>query len=173
MRIPGWSRVVVRIGAGALLLQTGCGLPQSLGLLGTNGTDAQALAHKTPPAVVPVVPGPPPNFTDQISLMSQRLASTEDDRKTLAARLQQAEMQLEEKDQALAAVGHEILAATEEVARTRDELRRFKGEMEALRNRLKNAEKEDRATLESIIKMLEHMLEQDKRPADPTPKPIE
>jgi septal ring factor EnvC (AmiA/AmiB activator) len=171
MRSRGCCRTARWIGALAFVLNSGCCVPHWLGLAG-DSADARALTHKQMAPVLPVDPiPPPPTPSDQISLMSQRLASAEDDRKVLATRLQQAETLLEEKEQALFVTGKEIQAATEEVGRTRADLQRFKQEMESLRGRLKNIEKEDRETLESIIRMLEQMLDQDKAKKQPAPAP--
>jgi chromosome segregation ATPase len=111
-------------------------------------------------------PAPPPGpreagMSEQVALMSQRLAANEDDRKVLAGRLEMLENQLAEKDRALTQANREVQEATEQIARTRRELQSWKQDMSALRDRLGSAEKDNRATLESIIHTLEQILQRD------------
>jgi hypothetical protein len=104
-------------------------------------------------------------MNDQISLMSQRLASTEDDRKVLASRMHMLEVQLEEKDKALASAAREIQECTAKLVSTRNELAQWQKDMKTLRDRYRTMEKDNRETLEATIKTLEQYLERDKSPA--------
>jgi hypothetical protein len=118
-------------------------------------------------------------MNEQISMMSQRLASAEDDRKVLASRLHLIETQLEEKEKALAMATREIQESTAQVVRARNELQQWKKDTKGLRDRVATMEKENRETLETMVKTLEQVLERDgdvsKRPdlplADPLPMP--
>lgn len=101
---------------------------------------------------------------EQFAQMSQRIASVEDDRKTLATRLQMVEAQLDEKEKALAAATREIQEATAQVVRTRNDLQQWKKDMAALRDKLGSMDKEHRDTLEAIIRTLEQVIEQDRAP---------
>lgn len=110
-------------------------------------------------------PGPggaPGQFNEQIALMSQRLANTEDDKKALNTRLRQLENQLRDKDRALMQASFEIQEATGQIGRTREELNRWKQEMETLRGKLRNVENDNKTTLEAIIRTLEQFLDREK-----------
>lgn len=102
---------------------------------------------------------PPPN--EQFSQMAQRLASLEDDRRVFAARAQQLENQLRDKDKALVQASVEIQEATAQIAKTREELQRWKLEMESVRGKLRNVERDNKTTLEAIIRTLEQFLERE------------
>ena len=94
-------------------------------------------------------------------MMSQRVASAEDDRKALAARLQLVEQELFEKEKAFARGAQEIQEATQQVQNARKEMQRWKQESEALRAKLQSIEKENRETLESVIHSMEQVVERD------------
>ena len=96
--------------------------------------------------------------------LTQKLVTSEEEKKTLAARVQQLELTVEEKEKAQVQATQEIKAATEEVARARSELQRWKQQVVALREKLGSAEKENLETLSSIVGVLEKMMDQDRRP---------
>jgi hypothetical protein len=98
----------------------------------------------------------PPN--ERISLLTQRLAADEDDKKVLAARLEQVAAQLDEKERALGLANREIKDATAQIVRARNELQNWKKDAAALRDKMGTMEKENRDTLETIIKTLEKTL---------------
>jgi len=98
--------------------------------------------------------------------LTKRLEAVEEERKSLSMRVQQLENSLEEKDKALAQASREMQAAGEELAHARDELQRWKQLTVALRDKLGGAEKENLATLQSIVSCLEQVMEHDK-PAEP------
>ncbi len=101
--------------------------------------------------------------------LTHKLTAVEDEKKTLGMRVQQLEASLEEKDKALAQISKEVQAASEEIARSREELQRWKQQAAALRDKLGGAEKDNLATLQSIVSYLERMSEQDKRPEEKHP----
>ncbi len=105
----------------------------------------------------------PPN--EQISLISQRLMAAEDDRKVLVARVQLLENQVDDKERLLTAAKQEIQEATAQIVKTRNELQQWKKDMTALRDKLGGMEKENRETLETMIRTLEQILDRDKAPA--------
>lgn len=121
-----------------------------------------------PPQGMPPNPNlPPPGFAspDQISFMQQRLHSIEDEKKSYAARVQQLEVQLRDKDQAVVQTGFEVQESTKQLKRTREEVLRWKNEMDDLRARLRTIERENKGTLEAILKTLEqHLGENTKEP---------
>jgi hypothetical protein len=94
----------------------------------------------------------------------QRLSFTEDQRKTLDLRVRQLQTVVESKDRALIQATQEVLAANEEVAQTRADMERWKKEMTALRDRLRNSEKDNMATLQSIVALMEQMVDHSKKP---------
>jgi Trp operon repressor len=120
---------------------------------GTAGAPSPGTAH--PLAAVEVHP-------ERLAELTQRLAVSEDERKALAARAQLLETALEDKEKALAQVGKEIQSSRDEVTRVRAELQRSRQEITDIRNRLRSAEKDNLATLQSIVSMLEQMVEPDK-----------
>jgi hypothetical protein len=152
----------------AALLFCGCSLLDSWGGSHGPGADAHPGSQGDPhgqhgplsPDHGPPMP-PQPGMGEQIALVSERLAATEDDRKILAARLQQMQDLLIEKDRALIVVTREVQEATSQVAHTRAELQEWKREMAKLRDRAGSAEKDSKATLESVIRTLEQLLERD------------
>jgi hypothetical protein len=117
-------------------------------------------AHPDP--AMPLHQPRPLPMNEQISQMSQRLASADDDRKVLASRLHMVETQLEEKEKALAVAMREIQDATAQVVRTRNDLQQWKKDTKALRDNLGNLEKDNRETMETMIKTLEQVLERDR-----------
>jgi hypothetical protein len=181
MSIMAFRKWTAPFGALILCLIAGC---QSLGGL-FGGSPGQGPA--APPGVAKAGPSSPipdagqreqlaamqakgmmmtPN--DQISLMSQKLAASEDDRKVLAAHLENVMAQLDEKDKALALATREVQEATAQIVRTRNDLQVWKKDALAMRDKVGNMEKEQRELLETIIKTLEKSLERDPaKMADP------
>ena len=105
----------------------------------------------------------PPN--EQVSIMAQRLASAEDDRKVLLARVQILETQLDDRQRALDLARNEIQEATGAIVKTRNDLQQWKKDMAALRDKMGVMEKDNRDTLETMIRTLETILDRDKAPA--------
>lgn len=113
----------------------------------------------------PPPPGPPPY--EQLSLVSQRLALTEDEVKVAKTRLQLTEAQLQEREQALGVAQQEIEAARKSLSQAQEEVQRWRKELEALRRQLKKTEDENKHTLEAIIRLLEEMLGAEPKPKKP------
>jgi ABC-type transporter Mla subunit MlaD len=114
---------------------------------------AQAAAKGLPPP-----PGPSP---DQISQLLQRLASVEDDRKIQAARLNQVETQLRDKDQAVIRATYEIQDSTAQMKKAREDVLRWKTEMDDLRGKLRTIEQENKLTLDAILRTLEQYIDKE------------
>jgi hypothetical protein len=112
------------------------------------------------PMITPTQPPPAP-LGEQITQMAQRVASADDDRKALTARLQLLEEQLTEKDKALVHGNLEVREATQQVQAVRQEIHRWKQESESLRAKLQNSEKENRETLEAVIRSMEQVVDRD------------
>ncbi|MBX9677693.1 MAG: hypothetical protein K2X38_02935 [Gemmataceae bacterium] len=116
-----------------------------------------ALANQgRPPMVMPNV------SSNDVSLMLQKMSAIEDDRKTMSGKLQQVEVQMREKDQAIVQATYEIQESTKQIRRTRDEMQNWKQEMDDMRGKLRNVERENRQTLETVVKTLESYLDRDK-----------
>jgi hypothetical protein len=110
------------------------------------------VANGANPAKPALPPGPP---NEQLSVMLQKLATLEDDRKAYSAKLQQTESQLRDKDQMVYQASYEIQESTKQLRKTREEMQRWKQEMDDLRTKVRSLEKENRTTLESVLKALE------------------
>jgi chromosome segregation ATPase len=143
-------------GAGGAAHDGGLAAPWQGGAARTGGKLGQAPAV---PAQQLTSPAP---ANEQISLMSNRLQATEDDRRVLAARLQQLESRLQEKEKVIVLSNYEVQEAARQVSQTRDELKRWKQEMETLRTQLRSSEKENKGTLETMIRTLEQFMEREK-----------
>ena len=124
----------------------------------------------------PPLPPNPGAHSEQISFMNQRLAASEDDKKVLQARVRQLEGQLRDKDRALAQASQDIQDTTQQIARTREELQRWKQELLNLRGKLQNVERDNKATLEAIIRTLEQFIDRErevsKTPEGPVLEPM-
>jgi len=121
-----------------------------------------ALAGQSrPPVVMPNV------SANDLSLMLQKMSAIEDDRKTMAGKLQQVEVQMRDKDNAIVQATYEIQESTKQIRRTRDEMQTWKQEMDEMRSKVKNVERDNRQTLEGVVKALESFLDREK-PAPPS-----
>lgn len=116
----------------------------------------------TPP-IPPGAPGVMPP-AEQISLLAQKLSASEDERRALASRLHQVEVSLTEKNQTVVQAGYEVQESTKQMKRTREELERWRKEMDDMRTKFRTVERENRATLETILKALEQNAERQERP---------
>jgi hypothetical protein len=105
----------------------------------------------------------------QAADLSQKLAELQDENKSLLARLQGVQMLLEERERAVLASRGEVQTATQEVARAREEMTRCRHEIASLREHTRVAGKENQASLQSLVNVLESMLDrgssEDKAPA--------
>jgi hypothetical protein len=104
----------------------------------------------------------PGAFNEQLSSLTQQLRASDDERKVWSARVKQLEGQLRDKDRALSQATFEIQEATAQVTKTREELQRWKQELEAVRGKLRSAERDNKTTLEAIIRTLEQFLERER-----------
>ncbi len=122
---------------------------------------------------VPVVPYPPEPYYDQVSAMRQQWAGAADRIQLLTAKLQQAEKVLHDRDQALVEGARETHDAQQEIDRTRKEIERWKKDVLSLRGRVHALEKENRDTLEMVIRTIERMMQEKQAPRGelvPAPK---
>jgi hypothetical protein len=123
-----------------------------------------------PAPILPLNLTPPESPQDAISLLSQRLAANDDERKVLAARLAQIELVLREKEKALDEAREEITGATNEIAKARAELRAYKQQVEELREKLRAAEKKNDELMEKSLEIMRKAEQERERPlVPPTP----
>jgi chromosome segregation ATPase len=175
----------LRLGAASLFFTPGCMAP-SWGFFSRPApapvavaAAPEAMAARTKPTVTGSQLNLKPDETaaERALELTHKLTAAEEEKKALTMRVQQLETSLDEKDKALVQVAKEVQAASEEIARSREELQRWKQQVTALREKLGGAEKDNLATLQSIVSYLEHMTEQDKRPevkqADKEPEQTE
>jgi hypothetical protein len=112
----------------------------------------------------------------QAADLAQRLADTRDESKILAARLQEFQAQIDEKNLALAAAKSEVRRVTEEIKQTREQIDHWTREVGNLRVRAETAEKENQASLKALSQLVEMMIVQEtaragKPPAAPLSAP--
>ena len=146
-----------------MVLASGC-MPQVNPGAGSNAQPQEPRY----PAMRPTVTGARLNLaqgetaTDRALMLTQKLAASEEERKTLTARVEQLKAAVDEKDKALLQASRDVLSACEEVSHTRNELQQWKQEMMALRDKLHGTEKENMTNLQSIISLLEKFMEKEK-----------
>src|SRR5579864_3948112 len=178
MRKVASYRLALAIGGLVLIQACGCNLIPFSGKdggdtgfantrTGKNGPGPQD-KQLTPSGKNDFLLPPPTPLNEQAAVMNQKLGASEDDRKVLAARLQQMDIQLQEKEKAIVLANYEIKEAAKQVALTREELKRWKEEMDTLRGQLRNVEKENKGTLEAIIRTLEQFMDREKEKAPET-----
>lgn len=92
--------------------------------------------------------------------LKEKLNAAEEEKKVITARLLLLETALADKDRALRATEQEVQSATDELIKARKELENWRVQVLNLRDKLRNAEKENLATLQSIVSVLEQLLEQ-------------
>ncbi len=137
--------------------------PAQTGGVAAAGASAPILPLNLTPAESP---------QDAISLLSQRLAANDDDRKVLAARLAQVETTLQEREKALDDAREVIGNADTEVTRSRAEIKRLRSQVDDMRDKLRGAEKDKKELLEKTEKALELLERCEKeRAATPAPAP--
>jgi hypothetical protein len=153
-----WSALV-------LMLAGGC-MPPVANNPNSNGSSPPQEPRY--PAMRPTVTGAQLNLaqgetaTDRALMLTQKLAAVEEERKNLAARVEQLKTAVEEKDKALLQASRDVLTACEEVSHTRTDLQGWKQEMVVLRDKLHGTEKENMTNLQSIISLLEKFMNKDK-----------
>jgi hypothetical protein len=174
-----------RFGLSAALLASGCMGQSQSGFLGLNTSAQQARPQGGFGPVGPggpTPPGPPAGPPGPVNLagynqlaeyqaadLSQKLAELQDENKSLLARLQGMQVLLEERERAALAARGEVQSATQEVAHARQEVTRCRQEIASLREHLRTADKENQASMQSLVKMLESMLD---RGSPPTEAPV-
>jgi hypothetical protein len=118
----------------------------------------------------PAGPGGPPETEAIVAAeYAHKLSTLEEERNALVLHVQHLQTTLVDKDKALLAAGQEVQAAAAEVERSRADMQKWKNEIDQLREMLRTSEKENAATLQSVVGLLEQMT-QDRQP-DPYGKP--
>lgn len=182
MRTERWLRTLSALGLSVAFLASGCASPSN-----STGSPASALAARPPGGFVPVGPGGPTPPTKpggppgpvnlagynqlaeyQAADLSQKLAELQDENKSLLARLQGIQGLMEERERAALTARSEAQAAAKEVAQTRQELARCRQEIANLRELVRAADKESQASLQSLVGVLESMLDRGTPPALPS-----
>jgi chromosome segregation ATPase len=90
--------------------------------------------------------------------LTRKLNAAEEEKKLLALRVHQLEGELDGSKNSQAQLARDVQTATEEVKRTRAEMQQWRPQMLALQEQLKNAEKENMATLRAVVSSLEDMV---------------
>jgi len=174
----GWRWALAALGVSGTLLACGClqsGMP---------GSGLSAMSAHPPGGVGPVgqggptpngAPGSPPGPVNlagynqlaeyQAADLSQKLAELQDENKSLMARLQGVQQLLEERERAVVAGHVEVQAVTQEVARARQEINRCRQEIAGLREQARAADRENQASLQSMLNMVETLLDRANPPA--------
>jgi septal ring factor EnvC (AmiA/AmiB activator) len=160
MRTHRHYRRCRRTGLLALVLVCGCAMPP----MGPQGDTGFAAGFRGPKSSIQPPPPQIASPNEQVAQMAQRLAVNDDDRKVMAARLQQAETQLHEKEKMVVLANYEVQEAVREVKQTREEMVRYRQEMEQLRAQLYSVERENKGTLEAVIHTLEQFMDRERVP---------
>jgi hypothetical protein len=106
----------------------------------------------------------------QAADVSQKLAELQDENRSLLARMQGLQGLLEERERAVLSSRGEVQTASQEVARARQEIARCRGEIASLREHTRAADKENQASLQALVNVLESMLEPGAAAANPSVK---
>ena len=158
-------RLLAAVWISALLV--GC---ETFGKLPGNECSLKRGSCGLPAAEGPVVPfNPDASPYALITDLNELLAAANDDKKALVARLTYSEAQILEKEEALSSAKLEVEQSLGEVIKAREDFQQLQREILALRTRLRAAEKENKDVLESVIRLLDQMLE--RQPNEPTTKP--
>jgi hypothetical protein len=127
----------------------------------------------------PTPPGPPVGPPGPVNLagynqlaeyqaadLSQKLAELQDENKALLARLQGLQGLLEERERAVLTSRGEVQTATQEVAQARQELTRCRQEIASLREHVRAADKENQESMQSLVKVLESLIDRGNPPGN-------
>lgn len=182
MRVKKVLDKLIGLGLSAILLASGCLNQSQQGShgLGLSSNQARPLGGFGPVGPGgPTPPGPPVGPPGPVNLagynqlaeyqaadLSQKMAELQDENKSLIARLQGVQGLLEERERAVLASRSEVQAATQEVAHARQEVTRCRQEIASLREHISAADKENQASMQSLVKMLESMLDHNSPPTD-------
>jgi hypothetical protein len=163
----------------AIVLASGC-----LGQSGTSGLGNGSVQARPQGGFGPVGPGGPTpgapceppgpvNLASYSQLaeyqaadLLQKLAELQDENKSLLARLQGVQGLLEERERAVLLSRGEVQAAAQEVAHARQEVTRCRQEIASLREHIRTADKENQASMQSLVNVLESMLDRGSPPAE-------
>ncbi len=163
----------------AIVLASGC-----VGQYGSPGHGNGALQARPqggfgpvgPGGPTPGAPGGPPGPVNlagynqlaeyQAADLSQKLAELQDENRSLLARLQGVQGLLEERERAILLSRGEVQTATQEVAHARQEVTRCRQEIASLREHIRTADKENQASMQSLVKVLESMLDHGSPPTE-------
>ena len=143
-------------------------------------------APGVPPAPVAyetqAIPGAPPGVvgsrlqiapgetaTARALELSAQLEAIANEKQGLATHVRELHAALEERDKRLAQATADVNAAREELARARTELERWKAEMAGLREKLRAADKENVATLQTTVSLLQQLLSREDETDAPAP----
>lgn len=131
----------------------------------------------------PTPPGPPAGPPGPVNLagynqlaeyqaadLSQKLAELQDENKSLVARLQGVQALLEERERAVLSARGEVQTATQELALARQEVTRCRQEIASLREHIRAADKENQDNMQSLVKVLESVIDRGGAPANPPGK---
>lgn len=182
MRSNRWRREMGACSFLAALLASGCVAHPQNSLPNLN---ASSMAARPPGGFGPVGPGGPTppgpsggppgpvNLAGynqlaeyQAADLSQKLAELQDENKALLARLQGVQSLLEERERAVLSSRGEVQTATQEVAQARQELTRCRQEIASLRENIRAADKENQESMQSLVKLLESMIDRGASPGN-------
>jgi hypothetical protein len=182
MSLIPWRRKLKVLGLSAAVAASGCFSQSQCGL---PALDKSSWAARPPGGFGPVGPGGPTppgpsggppgpvNLAGynqlaeyQAADLSQKVAELQDENKSLLARLQGVQALLEERERAVLASRGEVQTATQEVTQARQEVMRCRQEIASLREHLRAADKENQASMQSLVKVLESMLDRSNAPAN-------
>jgi predicted nuclease with TOPRIM domain len=104
--------------------------------------------------------------TDRAVELARKLEDAERDKQVLSKRIAELDATVASRNRALEEAGREVLAAREELMRSRAELEGWQQEMQGLREKLRSADKENLATLQATVSLLQHMLGPDEAPSE-------
>jgi hypothetical protein len=160
----------------AIFLASGCFNQSQSGFSGLDNGSLQARPQGGFGPVGRGGPGGPPGLVNlagynplaeyQATDLSQKLEELRDENRSLLARLQGVQGLLEERERAVLLSRGEVQAATQEVAHARQEVTRCRQEIAGLRERIRAADKENQDSMQSLVKMLESMLDRGRPPAE-------
>ncbi|MGH7169587.1 MAG: hypothetical protein ACRELG_04830 [Gemmataceae bacterium] len=171
-----YRRTLAALGLSGVLLSGGClnstGGPGGPSLMARpeGGFGPVGRGGPTPPGAGGGPPGPV-NLAGynqlgeyQAADFSQKLAEVQDENKSLLARLQGVQRLLEERERTVLSSRGEVQAASQEVARARQEVARARQEIASLREHTRAADKENQASLQALVNVLESILDRDTPP---------
>lgn len=163
------------VGAAFILPLCGC----AVGRAHSTGTSSEAAYQASSPTIAaaaqsgdaPGVSGsrlhvPPGDSAAARALaLTDQLASSKTENQLLAEKVRDLEAELEGKDKALARATTDVTEARTELTKARTDLERWKLEIVRMREKLDAADKENLATLQTSVALLQQLLAGEKHPA--------